>query len=156
MRAQLDEQCLINANLQFWQQMLAIHLDPRPDGEGFSLREGYLAASVNLAGAWAGTIEVRMAERLAYHATAAMMLTPEESVGESDVLDATREIANMIAGGIKPSLPRPCTMTVPQSSVEAVAFRNGGQDPDSISVCFSHIEGEMIVRVVEGRHFQRP
>ena len=56
---------------------------------------------------------------LAYQATAAMMMQPLETVAEADALDATKEIANMIAGVIKSSLPRPCTMAVPESTVEA-------------------------------------
>jgi hypothetical protein len=63
-----------------------------------------------------------MAEGLAYQATAMMMMQPLETVAESDALDATKEIANMIAGTIKSSLPRPCTMTVPESIVETEGF----------------------------------
>jgi hypothetical protein len=44
-----------------------------------------------------------MAEGLAYQATAAMMMQPLEAVGEADALDATKEIANIIASTIKSS-----------------------------------------------------
>ena len=50
-------------------------------------------------------IEVRIDERLEYRATAAMLMQPIETVGEADTLDAIKEIANMIAGSIKSSLP---------------------------------------------------
>jgi len=36
-----------------------------------------------------------------------MMMQPLETVAESDALDATKEIANMIAGTIKSALPAP-------------------------------------------------
>ncbi len=88
----------------------------------FCVGAGHVLGSVNLGGVWKGRIEVRMAEGLAYQATAAMMMQPLETVAEADALDATKEIANMIAGTIKSSLPRPCTMTVPESAVEAEGF----------------------------------
>ena len=75
-------------------------------------------------GVWKGRIEVRMTQGLAYQATATMMMQPLESVLEFDALDATKEIANIIAGTIKSSLPRPCTMTVPTSAVDRDGFRD--------------------------------
>ena len=119
MRAPLDEQTVINANAQFWNQMLSMTLDPLKTDRQFCLEPGHLLASVGLDGVWKGRIEVRMGEGLAYQATAAMMMQPLESVAEADALDATKEIANMIAGTIKSALPRPCTMTVPDSIVTA-------------------------------------
>jgi CheY-specific phosphatase CheX len=149
MRAQLDDQCVVKANSQFWEQMLAMTLDPMPGPEEFCVSAGHVLGCVSLGGAWKGRIEVRMAEALAYQATAAMMMQPLESVGESDALDATKEIANMIAGTIKSSLPRPCTMSVPESSVEAKGFCGVPETEDTLIVAFRHSAGEMMVRIVE-------
>ena len=90
-----------------------------------------------------------MAGSLAYQATAAMMMQPLETVGEADALDATKEIANMIAGTIKSSLPRPCTMTVPESAVEADDFCNPEPADDSLVVAFRHATGDLMVRIWE-------
>lgn len=103
MRAQVDEQCVIKANSQFWEQMLAMTLDTLPVPGEFCVGAGHVMGSVNLGGMWKGRIEVRMAEGLAYQATAAMMMQPLEAVGEADALDATKEIANIIASTIKSS-----------------------------------------------------
>jgi len=149
MRAQLDEQSLIKANSQFWEQMLAMTLDPMPAPEAFSVAAGHMMGSVNLGGVWRGRIELRLAEGLAYYATAAMMMQPLESVGEADALDAAKEIANMIAGTIKSSLPRPCTMTVPESAVEAEGFQGAARADDSLVVAFHHASGDLMVRVWE-------
>jgi hypothetical protein len=149
MRAKLDKQCVIHANSQFWEQMLAMTLVPLPGPGEFSVAAGHLLGSVRLGGVWKGCIEVRMAEGLAYQATAAMMMQPLETVAEADALDATREIANMIAGVIKSSLPRPCTMTVPESGVQAEGFRAPVQTGDSLEVAFHHASGDLIVRVWE-------
>ena len=149
MRAPLDEQTVINANAQFWNQMLSMTLDPLKTDRQFCLEPGHLLASVGLDGVWKGRIEVRMAGGLAYAATAAMMMQPLEEVQEADALDATKEIANMIAGVIKSSLPRPCTMTVPESTVEAAGFCSAAQTEDSLVVAFRHASGDLMVRIWE-------
>jgi CheY-specific phosphatase CheX len=149
MRAQLDEQSVIKANSQFWEQMLVMTLDSMPMAEQFCVDAGHILGSVNLSGAWEGRIEVRMAKGLAYEATAAMMMQPVETVSEADALDAAREIANMIAGTIKSSLPRPCSMAVPESAVETVGFRGQPRTKDSLSVAFHHAAGDLMIRVWE-------
>lgn len=149
MKALVDEQCVIKASSQFWEQMLAMILDPVPAAGEYCVGAGHVLGSVNLGGVWKGRIEVRMAEGLAYQATAAMMMQPVESVAEADALDATKEIANMIAGTIKSSLPRPCTMTVPESAVETEGFCSHPQTEDSLMVVFRHASGDLMVRVWE-------
>ncbi|MGA2350709.1 MAG: chemotaxis protein CheX [Terracidiphilus sp.] len=149
MRALVDEQCVIKANSQFWEQMLAMILDPMPVPGEFCVDAGHVLGRVNLGGVWKGCIEVRMAEGLAYQATAAMMMQPLDTVLEADALDATKEIANMIAGTIKSSLPRPCTMTVPESAVEAEGFCGPEQTEDSLVVAFRHASGDLMVRIWE-------
>jgi CheY-specific phosphatase CheX len=149
MKALVDEQCVIKANSQFWEQMLAMILDPLPlDGE-FCVAPKHVLGAVNLGGVWKGRIEVRMTESLAYQATAAMMMQPLDTVAEADALDATKEIANMIAGTIKSSLPRPCTMTVPESAVEANGYCSPPQTDDTLVVAFRHESGDLMVRVWE-------
>jgi chemotaxis protein CheX len=149
MRAQLDEHSVIDANAQFWEQMLAMTLNPLPEAGEFCVDTGHLMGCVNLGGVWKGRIEVRMGEGLAYQATAAMLMQPLENVAEADALDATKEIANMIAGVIKSSLPQPCTMTVPESTVEVAGFCSMPQTEDSLAVAFRHASGDLMVRVWE-------
>jgi CheY-specific phosphatase CheX len=149
MRAQLDEQCVIKANSQFWEQMLAMTLQALPAPQEFHVAAGHVLGSVNLGGVWKGRIEVRLAEGLAYQATAAMMMQPLESVGEADALDATKEIANMIAGTIKSSLPRPCTMTIPESAVAAEGFNGPAPTEDTLVVAFRHASGDLMVSIWE-------
>jgi CheY-specific phosphatase CheX len=149
MRARLDEECVIKANSQFWEQMLAMTLDQTLVAEEFCVAAGHIRGSVDLSGEWKGRIEVRMASRLAYQATAAMMMQPIDTVGEADALDAAREIANMIAGTIKSSLPRPCSMAVPESVVESEGFRGQPRTEDSLAVAFRHAAGDLMVRVWE-------
>jgi CheY-specific phosphatase CheX len=147
--AQVDASCVIKANSQFWEQMLAMNLGAPLLPEDACLAAGHLAGSVNLNGNWNGRIELRMSCELAYLATSAMMMQPLETVAEIDALDAVREIVNMIAGVIKSSLPRPCSMTVPESSVARETWCGGPSTKDSLVVAFRHAAGDLMVRVWE-------
>jgi CheY-specific phosphatase CheX len=149
MQANVDEQCVIKANAQFWEQMLSMSLIPLPEPAEFSASAGHLLGKVNLGGVWKGRIEVRLTQGLAYQATAAMMMQPVEAVAEADALDAIKEIANIIAGVIKSALPRPCTMTVPESAVETEAFRAPEPTEDSLIVAFHHASGGLMVCIWE-------
>lgn len=149
MRAKLDEQAVISANTQFWEQMLALKLEPVPMAEIFCVGTRHLLGSVELSGVWEGRIDVRIDEKLAYIATAAMLMQPIDTVAEGDMLDATREIANMIAGGIKSSLPRPCSMTVPTSMVEPERVCASQRTEGTLAVGFRHEGGDLMVRICE-------
>jgi len=149
MRARLDEQCIIQANSQFWEQMLAMRLDPTLSPGVFCLGPGHIVASVDLSGNWKGRVEVRLAVSLAYQATAAMMMQPVQTVVEADALDAAKEIANMIAGTIKSSLPRPCSMAVPESAVVSARFCGHRRTEDTLAVAFRHAAGDLMVQVWE-------
>jgi CheY-specific phosphatase CheX len=131
-----------------------MRLDPICFPEEFCVCAGHLLGSVHLSGGWKGRIEVRMAEGLAQLATAAMLMQPVEMVGGADTLDATKEIANMIAGVIKSSLPRPCVMTVPESAVESKGFCSRSRTEDSLVVAFRHAAGDLMVRVWEHEYPQ--
>ena len=155
MRVQLDESSLIHASTDFWEQMLAMTLRQVPIRDRFCVGARHLLGSVKLAGVWKGRIEVRLTEGLAYRATAAMLMLPLETVAEADTLDATKEIANMIAGAIKSSLPRPCTMTVPDAQVEAADFCDFSRTEETLTVAFQHDDGGMMVRVCEQEYAEQ-
>ncbi len=149
MKVALDEQCVIRANEQFWRQMVAMILSPVSLAETCCIGAGHVVASVDLMGAWQGQIELRIAGMLAYQATAAMMMQAPDTVAIGDVLDASKEIANMIAGGIKPSLPRPSIMSVPESAMASDQFCSQNPTSDDFVVLFRHATGDMLVRIVE-------
>jgi CheY-specific phosphatase CheX len=147
MSIELDESSIIKANFQFWEQMLAMKLEPLPSTVEFCLDAGHVLGKVSLSGAWNGQIEVRMDEGLTNRATAAMLMQPLADVAEADALDAAKEIANMIAGVIKSSLPRPCAMTVPEAVINVEQFCGQMRNEHSVSVVFQHATGTMMVRV---------
>lgn len=149
MRVHVDEESVIKANAQFWEQMLAMTLEHVPAESEICVGERHLLGYVHLSGTWNGKIEVRLSDKLALSATAAMLMMPAEEVAEADTLDAAKEIANMVGGTIKSALPRPCSMTVPESTVEAEGLCVPSKTENTLTVAFRHADGEMMVRVWE-------
>jgi|SRR5580658_752468 CheY-specific phosphatase CheX len=149
MRAQVEEKHVIEASSRFWEQMLAMKLDPEPVREKICVGHKHLLGRIDLSGAWEGRIEIRIAEGLARLATAVMLMQPIETVADADMMDATSEIANMIAGVIKSSLPQPCEMSLPHAGVEACNFCGEQPARNSIDVAFRHADGKMVVRIWE-------
>src|ERR1039457_1006320 len=143
MGAGLDEASRVKADAKSWEPMIAMRLEPVAGSEEFCVGPGHLIGSVSLNGKWKGRIEVRLAEALAHAATAAMLMQPVETITEADALDATREIANMLGGVIKTSLPRPCSMDVPESSVAADGLCMQPRTDDVLSVAFRHDTGTL-------------
>jgi chemotaxis protein CheX len=146
---ELNKGSLEKANAQFWEQMLNMQLEPIADAESLCGGAEHLLAHVSLSGAWTGRIEARMTRGLALAATSAMTMQPEEAVSETDVLDAIREIANMIGGVIKSSLPRPCAMTLPESAVVSAGLCSEPETDDTLTVAFHHTAGALMVQVRE-------
>jgi CheY-specific phosphatase CheX len=154
MHVAITEESIRRANALFWEQMLAMQLKPidemyKDSTEVRCIGAEHVVGSCNLSGVWSGRIEVRLSRGLALEATSAMLMQPVESVQANDTLDATKEIANMIAGTIKSALPRPCAMTVPSAEVEAADFCIPPRTQDSLTVFFHHATGELMVRVWE-------
>ena len=154
MHVAVTEESIEKANGLFWEQMLAMELSPiaesQWDAKGIRcIGVGHVVGSCDLSGVWSGRIEVRLSRGLALQATSAMLMQPIDAVQSGDTLDATKEIANMIAGTIKSALPRPCTMTVPSAEVEFADFCIPPRTADSVTVFFHHDSGELMVRVWE-------
>jgi hypothetical protein len=149
MRAKVDKQCVIHANAQFWEQMLAMTLVPLPTPAEFSVAAGHLLGSGQARRRVAGAHRGAPDRRLGLPGNGG---NDDAAAGDSRRdrrLDATKEIANMIAGVIKSSLPRPCIMTVPESGVQTERFRAPAQTEDSLAVAFHHASGDLMVRVCE-------
>jgi CheY-specific phosphatase CheX len=158
MHVAVTEESIHKANALFWEQMLAMrlepvnqaHRNPTPDEPHTRcIGADHVVGSCDLSGAWSGRIEIRLSRGLVLEATSAMLMQPAESVKPNDMLDAAREIANMIAGTIKSALPRPCIMTVPNSEVEPGNFCISRRTLDSVSAFFHHTSGELMIRVWE-------
>ena len=74
---------------------------------------GSLSACIQITGAWTGAVRIDCTESLARRAAAAFLGTRSDEVAHEQVLDALGVVTNMVAGGIKPMLPKPCQISLP-------------------------------------------
>jgi len=149
MHCAVTEDSIEKANAQFWEQMLAMRLEPVGATSMRCIGADHVLGNCDLTGAWSGRIEVRLSKGLAIHATSAMLMLPAKAIQAADMLDAAKEIANMIAGTLKSALPRPCAMTVPSAEAVLEDFCVHPRTEDSVTVFFCHEAGELMIRVCE-------
>lgn len=79
-----------------------------------------ITASVSVAGAWIGHIVVETSAAAASSIAAAMLALQPEELTDADVTDAMGEIANVVGGNVKSSVPDPSTLSLP------LVVRGGG------------------------------
>jgi chemotaxis protein CheX len=84
-----------------------------PDPDGAAGASYPVMGVVFFAGAWKGAVQVELESSLAYQITAHLMAVPPPDRDDSDVRDAIGEVANMIAGNLKSTLPPDTVMSMP-------------------------------------------
>lgn len=78
---------------------------PSPDGK--------VLACVTISGAWNGAVVVECDVAGASHIAGAMLDMDPKELSEDDVRDAIGEVANVIGGNVKASLPQPSVLSLP-------------------------------------------
>lgn len=94
-----------------WQSMLNMELTP---ADGAASPEGHLVIGcVQLSGSWSGTIQLVCSAEMARTSVAAMMQMQASDLGDSDINDGLGELANMVGGSVKNTLPAPTVLSPP-------------------------------------------
>lgn len=75
---------------------------------------GMLAGAVQITGAFEGTVTVSCTTALAVHAAAILFDVPDGAATESDTRDALSELVNITGGNLKPLVPGPSRLSLPQ------------------------------------------
>jgi chemotaxis protein CheX len=77
---------------------------------------------VSITGSWHGHIVLTCSAETARHAAAALLMMEVAEVAGSDVVDAMGELANIIGGNLKSTLPALCSISLPHvvSGADAV------------------------------------
>ena len=75
---------------------------------------GMLAGAVQISGAFEGTVTVSCTTALAVHAAAILFDVPDGAATESDTRDALSELVNITGGNLKPLVPGPSKLSLPQ------------------------------------------
>jgi chemotaxis protein CheX len=81
-----------------------------------------LTASVQLTGAWDGSVLLYCTAGLARRAAAVMFGMEPTEMSDEEIGDALGELANMTGGNVKALLPQPCDLSLP-AVVEGIDYR---------------------------------
>ena len=94
-----------------WSMMLGLAAK-RDDSDAGGREVRGLAASVQIDGAFHGTVLFLPTEVFARRAAARMLAVPESSVGADDMDDAIGELCNILGGGVKNLVPAPSSLSL--------------------------------------------
>jgi len=73
-----------------------------------------VAATVDIAGAWEGTVSIGLSMDVAKHFAATMLGRAESSLSQLEVRDVIGELAHVVGGNVKGALPGPSSVSMPR------------------------------------------
>ncbi len=103
-----DVECIVR---DIFQTMLGLEITPTE--APWPTQEDLLSVAVHYAGTWTGAVLIECTPPQAFQFTARLMGDEPASRVNEDVRDAMGELANMIAGNLKPVLPRGVHLSMP-------------------------------------------
>lgn len=95
-----------------WATVLGLPVLPRE--QGAEVAEGDVTTSVDIGGAWEGTVSITFSRALARQLAASMFAYDDGEVSTDELVDALGELANIVGGNVKGFLPGPCRLSVPR------------------------------------------
>jgi hypothetical protein len=103
-------------------------------------------ANIAFNGAWQGQVVVYVAPELAKEMAAAMMNAEPGNVGRDETFDAIGEVANMIAGNLRPLIPGARLISVPKVTDQGIAPALPG---NAVELSY-RLDGRRLYVAVEG------
>lgn len=105
-----------------------------------------LQATVEIAGAWSGSVVLALSPELIRAAASKMLSCDPSEITDQDQQEVASEIANMIGGNLKSILPAPSVLSIPQIVTgEAGLGHAEGSSTDELN--FGATEGFLRVSV---------
>lgn len=108
---QITEEQLWELVESIWSTMLNLVVK-RESSDTIAPGSRKITASVQISGAFQGTVRFMPNEQFARRATSVMLAAPEISLTTADVDDAIGELCNMLAGGVKNLVPSPSSLSL--------------------------------------------
>ncbi len=137
---------------EFWETMTTCSLlvvQTLP--ERSEAQEG-VSGTIEIRGAWTGSVEVRASRRFAVYAASSLLLKEASEVTVEECFDAIQEATNIVAGGIKRLLPPICKMAIPaMSGCSSLVPKTA--PPAALLTLFTSADGDLSVMVVPENTF---
>lgn len=105
--------------------VLGLEAVPADDATAATDAAGMLAGAVRISGAFEGTVTVSCTPALASHAAAILFDVPDGSATENDTRDALSELVNITGGNLKPLVPGPSKLSLPEIASGGCPAGNG-------------------------------
>jgi chemotaxis protein CheX len=109
----------------------------------------HVVSSVQVVGVWTGAVSLDMDMKMARITTARLLGANEMDVSHEDIRDAAGELANMVGGGLKELLPKPCSLSLPYVVIgnQYTSFIGGGRI--ALECSFLADSGRLNVTIIE-------
>jgi hypothetical protein len=120
---QPDHECIEEVVRSVLEQ--AAGYDAGPSADALSAHRDLYHAEIRFRGAWRGGVSLDVAPDLARLLASAMTRVPQDDVDEALICDAVGELANMIAGNLRPLLKGAEATALPAVSRRAEAAGGG-------------------------------
>jgi chemotaxis protein CheX len=101
--------------------VLGLDAIPEDDASAPASDDGLLAGAVQISGAFEGTVTVACSPALAEHAAAILFDVPDGAATDSDTRDALSELINITGGNLKPLVPGPSKLSLPEILASSAA-----------------------------------
>lgn len=95
------------------QSVIGTHAEPQPNPNQIPVEDITFSACVQFVGKWEGAVIVQCGYPVARLFTSKMFMQEPDTVTIEQVRDVMQEVANMLAGNIKPLLPDTCKLSLP-------------------------------------------
>jgi chemotaxis protein CheX len=97
-----------------WRSVLDLDIKSYPTAAVKPLPHGVaFIGSVQIRGAWEGSVLVSASGDLVRKAAAIMFGRDESAIASEEMCDALAELTNMVGGNLKALLPAPCKLSLP-------------------------------------------
>lgn len=108
----LPEDTLQELTRTAFEALLAVDIEVSSHAE-WEAHDDYRGSWVGIAGTWTGRVLVICSARAALHAASEMLQVPREEATDTDVLDAMRELVNVLGGQIMALMPAGSKLGLP-------------------------------------------
>lgn len=111
--------------------------------------DAHVVSSVQVVGSWTGAVNLDMDMSLARLTTARLLGIEESDVSREDIRDAAGELANMVGGGLKELMSKPCSLSLPTVIIgrQYTSFIGGGHI--ALECAFQADCGNLNITVIE-------
>lgn len=144
----MDESQLEEMMRNIWQSMI---LPETPLDPAAELEEYDFSACVDIVGPWNGAVSVECDEEMARTFAERMFERAPGQIAEGDLLDALREVANLIGGNVKGTLTSGCQLSLPRATRGSEALLLDGGQTTVCQSTFASGARRMRVRVLSER-----